>query len=486
MNLLKVLFLIAAFCFSAEAHAEKSVTGNVEEYKAPSGGWRIIVNEMQRDEKEGLYEDVVALSPEGKKINIGRYFHRRKIAWLNNEFVEIVEGCGIDCNNTQFFNVNKGMSKWFFDVVAHSVDDNHVAYLNYNSKKNRNEIVISEIYTKKEEPVAVVYRKWSELWSRFLNQESINKAVLLNKDVIQIEYNEKVSDERIKTNIVFRNEPRFIAVKVKAENEDEQKESIEYYSPIGDNDYEKYVYFAGEQPPIINSPKESPLCYKFQVDGLEDQLKKLKDKYGSSVHYEKIVKNSDGSNTLSLKRKDESGRENDYFYFDSPKSCAEHQVKRLGDAPPTPYYDYGGCIGECCTYQTWTVSKTTALRRNHTDSSPVVGTAKNGQAVEALTGVVITSQAGKMQILEKPDDKRLECDLVLRPGDTIYSLYYLGEGYSMIWHRGQLHSCVVGEEKKFRLINDQESEWWAKIMLPDKTIGWTKEIKNFTNVYCNQ
>lgn len=110
---------------------------------------------------------------------------------------------------------------------------------------------------------------------------------------------------------------------------------------------------------MIDTPKESPLCfcYRFPSFGLDDQLKKLKDKYGSNIYDEKITKKSDGSSSLSMKRKDETGKEIVYFYFDNPKSCAEYQTKRLGVAPPVPYYDYGGCVEECCQYAAWTAKE---------------------------------------------------------------------------------------------------------------------------------
>ena len=87
---------------------------------------------------------------------------------------------------------------------------------------------------------------------------------------------------------------------------------------------------------MVDTPKESPLCYRFPSFGLDWQLQKLKDKHGAALYDEKITKKSDGSNSLSVKRKDETGKEIVYFYFDNPKLCAEYQAKRLGDAPPVP------------------------------------------------------------------------------------------------------------------------------------------------------
>jgi len=89
------------------------------------------------------------------------------------------------------------------------------------------------------------------------------------------------------------------------------------------------VYFAAEKPPDYNAPIEAPLCYKFMVSNLEEQLGKLKTKYGKTLYNEKIVKSNDGSRSLLAKRKNESAKETQYFYSNSPIVCNEYQRKRL-------------------------------------------------------------------------------------------------------------------------------------------------------------
>jgi hypothetical protein len=88
------------------------------------------------------------------------------------------------------------------------------------------------------------------------------------------------------------------------------------------------IYFAAEQPPLpSNAPAEAPLCYKFQdTVSLEEQLGKLKVKYGTALYDEKIVKNEDGSRSLLAKKKDEeTGITMEYFYSDSPTVCNEYK-----------------------------------------------------------------------------------------------------------------------------------------------------------------
>jgi len=246
---------------------------------------------------------------------------------------------------------------------------------------------------------------------------------------------------------------------------------------------------------MIDTPNESPLCYRFPAVGLDWQLQRLKDKYGAALYDEKITKESDGSSTsLSVKRKDESGKEIVYSYFDNPKSCAEYQTKRLGDMPPVPYYDYGGCVGECCEYSTWTAKEKVDLRKDHSDESPAVTTIKAKEKVDAFDGIVITKQLGKIKVL---NDIILDCDtavdregikLPFKSGEYIYLLHYNnGEIWYLIWKNGQTHECDISfDEKYFQKINEEQSEWWAKISTKDGKTGWTREIEKFSNVYSNE
>jgi hypothetical protein len=87
------------------------------------------------------------------------------------------------------------------------------------------------------------------------------------------------------------------------------------------------IYFAADTPPTKNIPSESPLCYKFQVSNLEEQLKKLKKKYPNLYDYE-ISKNKDGSKNLVAKRRDEAGNIVNYFYSTNPGECNKYQERK--------------------------------------------------------------------------------------------------------------------------------------------------------------
>jgi hypothetical protein len=101
--------------------------------------------------------------------------------------------------------------------------------------------------------------------------------------------------------------------------------------------------------------------------------------------------------------------------------------------PPVPYYDYGGCVGECCEYSTWTAKEKVDLRKDRSDESPAVATIKAKEKVDALDGVVIIKQFGKIKVI---NDTTLDCDatmdnkgikLPFKNGEYIYPAHYTGE-----------------------------------------------------------
>ncbi len=94
------------------------------------------------------------------------------------------------------------------------------------------------------------------------------------------------------------------------------------------------IYFAAEVAPTANAPSEAPLCYKFMVDGPEEQLRKLKTKY-PNLYDDQILTNKDGSKTLQAKRQDETGKVITYFYSTSPSACNSYQKNRLDSQQPS-------------------------------------------------------------------------------------------------------------------------------------------------------
>ena len=159
------------------------------------------------------------------------------------------------------------------------------------------------------------------------------------------------------------------------------------------------------------------------------------------------------------------------------------------DEPPLPFYDMGACPFECCTYGKWTAKTETVLRKDFDDLSSQVAVVKAGEDVQGITGVVITTKAGKVKIINEIifSMENSSEQIRLLPGDIIYHLRYVGEGYDKFWFKGIFlvdRTCImhVGKSESWEVLDLPGWVWWAKIRRQNGDVGWTREMKNFTHI----
>src|ERR1700752_1151768 len=124
-------------------------------------------------------------------------------------------------------------------------------------------------------------------------------------------------------------------------------------------------------------------------------------------------------------------------------------VQSLGNGEPTmPYYDFGACPFECCTYRDWVATAPVQAVGSHTRTPSTQTLAFNiakGETVTGMTGVVITNKAGVVRIT-KPiqldvSSRRfpnLSERVTLAPGDRLYLFTSQGEGYMSGWFKGRV------------------------------------------------
>ena len=161
------------------------------------------------------------------------------------------------------------------------------------------------------------------------------------------------------------------------------------------------------------------------------------------------------------------------------------------ETPPIPFDDWGACPFECCTYRAWRASAAATAYTRRAESSPVAFSISKGENVRAITGVVVTMRSGIVKpriamtlgipkTANSPDPV-----LALQPGEILYTLHYLGEGYYLFWYKGGIYSDEVpdsSDDGNFDVVSKPETEWWAKIKNASGHVGWTKMTGNFTNV----
>jgi hypothetical protein len=161
--------------------------------------------------------------------------------------------------------------------------------------------------------------------------------------------------------------------------------------------------------------------------------------------------------------------------------------QRPDSGPPVPYEDRGACPFEGCSYRAWTTNRTVTIRSERRLDAPVVFTLSKGARVQALTGVVITLKAGRVEF-----SRPVEVDgLRIQPGETLYLLTYRGEGFTKAWFRGRVYdnldgssffngACEQSPEKCVGKIVEQPARiWWVQIQDSRKRVGWTDEPAAF-------
>ena len=170
------------------------------------------------------------------------------------------------------------------------------------------------------------------------------------------------------------------------------------------------------------------------------------------------------------------------------------EVGETPTRPALPYESLGACPFECCTYRTWTVNTDTDLLAERRDEAAVVFRVRRGQHVDGLTGVVITAELGRAVVRRTTTLGETGSTLTVQPGDKVYVLHYVGEGYWKLWVRGRIldeqlpdkDGGCEGDDREpvkcaIQIIEHPKTVWWAKIR-SRKREGWTRQLDHFGEI----
>jgi hypothetical protein len=143
--------------------------------------------------------------------------------------------------------------------------------------------------------------------------------------------------------------------------------------------------------------------------------------------------------------------------------------------PPSPYYDFGACPFECCVYRSWVAVKATPVHTSRDPRSPIAFRLARGERVRALTGVVVTTSAGEAVTLREVTIAGRR----VRPGERVYVLTNLGEGYNKVWYRGRMGEAQIDDDTLYRVERRPESTWWVKVRNRRGKVGWSNQADDF-------
>ena len=156
-----------------------------------------------------------------------------------------------------------------------------------------------------------------------------------------------------------------------------------------------------------------------------------------------------------------------------------------------PFEDVGACPFEGCVYREWTARRPVAIRSARRADAPILFRVKAGEKVTALTGVVITVRAGRVQFPEPRDLSSSSGPIHVVPGQSLYLLTYQGEGFTKAWFNGRFYEdvdatdfltgvCDVAPSRcAGKTIEASRTVWWVQVRNAAGKIGWTREPDKF-------
>jgi hypothetical protein len=163
--------------------------------------------------------------------------------------------------------------------------------------------------------------------------------------------------------------------------------------------------------------------------------------------------------------------------------------------PPANYRDNGACPFECCTYRRWSVDADTIIYQDQSEKSGVAFRVKKGEHVVGLTGVVITLKPGKAIVRKATTIGQDKRKIRVKPGDVLYLLHYMGEGFYKIWFNGRIYEnemptapdevgkpAAGRKQESIEVQSEPDTVWWVKVRNRRNQVGWSKQTRNFGNM----
>jgi hypothetical protein len=172
----------------------------------------------------------------------------------------------------------------------------------------------------------------------------------------------------------------------------------------------------------------------------------------------------------------------------SPLAAAQNPP---AEGPPVPFEDVGACPSEACAYGEWIARQPVVALRERQRGSRVAFTVFKGGRVTALTGVVVTTRAGRAQFRVPHEMNSRSGRLRVEPGQTLYLLTYQGEGFTKAWFNGQLYDQLDASDVfnaacqndpgrcAGRVVEPPQYEWWVQVRSAAGREGWTNRPEAF-------
>lgn len=152
-----------------------------------------------------------------------------------------------------------------------------------------------------------------------------------------------------------------------------------------------------------------------------------------------------------------------------------------------PLVREGACPGECCVYGAWIALGDLPVLAERGPERDTLFTLREEELFVAVAGEVHVLEPGVVVVRERhaalalrPGETGLD-SLRFAPGDTVYALDYLGEGFFNLWVDGSTWEVEAfwstpgdppGIEMPAWTEADPVTEWWVRVRTNDGREGW--------------
>jgi hypothetical protein len=166
-------------------------------------------------------------------------------------------------------------------------------------------------------------------------------------------------------------------------------------------------------------------------------------------------------------------------------------AQRQDPGPRVPFEDEGACPLARCAYGDWVAKAAVPVRAERRANAPVTFQIAAGETIASLTGVVVTTRAGRVGYRRSEILTSAEGDIEIESGELLHLLTSEGGGFWTVWFKGKVFheldggafsspGCKIDPGRcPANILQMPQSTWWVQVRNTQGQIGWTNEPDKF-------
>jgi hypothetical protein len=152
------------------------------------------------------------------------------------------------------------------------------------------------------------------------------------------------------------------------------------------------------------------------------------------------------------------------------------ELSVAGGKPAMPFIERGVCPFECCQFGYWHTKSLLRVYQAEGDTSNLAYTIAVNDSFLAITGNVHMDKLGIVIVTKSVES--------FKPGDTLYTLSYRGEGFIDVWQDSTIHTIEIfwdsRDEADVNKVNAKDPRWneSSGVLVSRPSMVWWVEVQN--------